>query len=312
MRHNSNRRQFAYRQPVTAQRAAARPKSSSPMHLVILGALLLVGSQVVLSQLANGQQSFIQTNGQVLAVSDSMPIRPAPKINKQRLDKTMAELLAGQSGLNVSVSYKDLTTGRTFHYGTSNSFVAASVTKLLTASLYLKQVDDGKRSLNDNVAGANAKELLRRLIVVSDNAAWVALDKSLGAGNLESFARENGLKQYKHSNNTLSSDDVLTLLQKIYRGDMLSKSSRDLLLSYMSLANYRQYIVAALASDVTVYHKIGFLEDRVHDAAIVDNGRFPYLLVIFTEAKNSTLNFISTTDLIHDITESVNAPYDRS
>jgi beta-lactamase class A len=310
----SDRPRFAYREQRsrhTPNRLTARPKASNPLHLLVLSCLLLAGSQLILSQLATAQKAFIQTTGAIIASSDSIPIRLGPNINKQQLDQKIGELISDNSDLNISVSYKDISSGRTFHYGTNKSFVAASVSKLLTASYYLSEVDKGNRSLNDTIAGSNAKTLLRNLIVVSDNAAWVALDKSLGAGNLENFAVASGLQNYKHSNNTLTSDDVLALLNKIYRGGLLSRANTDLLLSYMQQANYRQYIVASLPSDATVYHKVGFLEDRLHDTAIVDNGRFPYILVIFTESKNGMFDFVSATSLAHDITETINSPYEK-
>lgn len=271
---------------------------------------MLLGSGLVLKLVASNYKAFIATQGATVLAADSLPIVPAPKINKVELDRAMQGLLAEYSNVSISVTYKDLTTGRTFHYGSDDTMVAASVPKVLTAAYYLKQVDEGKRSLSDSVGGASARQQLRNLIVVSDNAAWVALDRALGAKNLESFAKDTGLKNYRHSTNSLTSDDMVTLLQKIYRGNLLSRENTDLLLSYMADANYTQYIVAAVPDDSKTYHKVGFLEDRVLDVAIVDNGRFPYLLAIFTEAKGGTFNFIEVTNFIHAATEIIHKPYE--
>lgn len=52
----------------------------------------------------------------------------------------------------------------------------------------------------------------------------------------------------------------------------------------MKQADNRNYIVALVPSTDTVYHKAGYLKDRVHDAAIIETGSEKYALVIFTKS----------------------------
>ncbi len=234
---------------------------------------------------------------------------PAITIDETQLANGINGLIAANPELDISVSYRDLSTGTTEHYGITDPFVAASISKLMTASLYLKDIDSGARNLDDPVGTGTGGEQLKLLIEQSDNTAWANFDKLLGSTRFAQFAADIGMKDYDHVKNVTSSEDVALLLQKLYKGELLSKSSTDLLLSHMKAANYTQYIVAALPRTAVVYHKTGYLKDRVHDAAIVDNGQHPYVLVIFTKARDSSYDFVNGPTLIHSIVVAVNKPY---
>ena len=92
-----------------------------------------------------------------------------------------------------------------------------------------------------------------------------------------------GMNSYDPDNNLITSDDLALLLTRLYQGKLINQQHTDLLLSYMAKADYTQYIGDVIPSGTKFYHKVGFLDDRVMDAAIIDNGRHPYVLVIFTK-----------------------------
>jgi hypothetical protein len=52
-----------------------------------------------------------------------------------------------------------------------------------------------------------------------------------------------------------------------------------------------------------VYHKVGYLADRLHDAAIIKRGDRSYVLVIFSKASGN-YNFTRGASLFGSITES--------
>jgi hypothetical protein len=61
--------------------------------------------------------------------------------------------------------------------------------------------------------------------------------------------------------------------------------------------------VASIPAGVKVYHKAGWLDDRVHDAAIIDNGKHPYVLVIFTKDISGDYNAAIGHKIYADITK---------
>jgi beta-lactamase class A len=233
----------------------------------------------------------------------------AAPVDTTALQAKLEQTIADYSGLDISISLTDLSSGREYHYGETASFAAASVSKLLTASLYLHQVEQGQRSLDDAVADATAAQQLEKLIVDSDNAAWTALNAELIQERLQSYAQAEGLSSYEATTNTLTSDDVAHLLGKLYRNQLLNTSHTKLLMSYMARASQRDYIVAAAPSQAQVYHKAGWLDDRLHDAAIIDDGHHAYALVIFTKSYSQSYDYQAARGLFGGITRAASETF---
>lgn len=208
-------------------------------------------------------------------------------IDSDTLSQEINALLDQYSTMDVSVSIADISTGKTFQYGDDAGYVAASVTKLITACLYLHEVESGNASMTTVIDGTSANDLLQALIVNSDNTAWTSLNNYLGATALSNYASSIGMASYDESTNLITSQDIALLLTKLYKQQLLNSSNTNLLLSYMQQANYASYIPAAVSSSITVYHKAGVLDDRFHDAAILYDGTHAYVLVIFSKTSGA-------------------------
>ena len=212
-------------------------------------------------------------------------------IAKPTLNTAQATAMAAQINsvisqhpdMDIGVSMRDLDNDQSYHYGVSSPFIAASISKVLTATLFLHQVEQGQQSLNEDVDGNSASYELQQLIEISDNTAWSNLNDLLTHNALATYAQSIGLQNYDPDQNTLTVDDISMLLDKLYKNELLKPADTQMLMNYMHDANYDGYIVASVPSNVKVYHKVGFLDDRVNDAAIIDNGKHPYVLVIFTK-----------------------------
>jgi beta-lactamase class A len=211
---------------------------------------------------------------------------PIPKpavINQAQLAAAVNQAI-NATNLEVGVSITDLTNGQQYDYGLGDTeYLAASTTKLLSAALFLHQVEQGQASLNQLLGTSTARAEMQRMIVISDDTAWEDFNSLLGHPALLQYARGIGLDSYDPDNNLISSDDLALLLAQLYQGKLLNQQHTNLLLAYMSQADYTQYIGSVIPTGVKFYHKIGFLDDRVMDAAIIDNGHHPYVLVIFTK-----------------------------
>jgi beta-lactamase class A len=241
---------------------------------VIVGGGAVVGNKVL--------YAIKGTDGKVVSAMTGSKVQP---VNDEVMAATINSVI-GQNPLDISVSITDLDTNQTYHYGDDADFEAASTTKLLTAIMFLHQIEIGKAKMNDTIAGQKAGVALQKLIVNSDNDAWDGFIAKLTFANQEKYAHSLGLSSYSRLDNTVSSNDIALLLTQLYQNKLLNKTNTDLLLGYMKQASERQYIVRNVPTGVTVYHKAGYMEDRVHDAAIITNGKRSYVLTIFTKDQN--------------------------
>lgn len=186
--------------------------------------------------------------------------------------------------------------------GSPATFDGASTGKLLTAADLLTHVEHGTASLTQQIDGQTADDWLAKMIINSDNNAWVELNDFLTHPDLAAYASSVGFNNYDPGTNTFTSTDMAVLLQKLYSGKLLTPAGRDLLLGYMSRANYRQYIVAAVPSGYTVYHKIGFDDDTLNDTAIIIHNGHYLALAIYSNG-NGSYDQANRTDLMHAITK---------
>jgi beta-lactamase class A len=211
-------------------------------------------------------------------------------------------VIQANPGMDIGVAIQDLNSRQSYHYGLSDPFIAASISKILTAVYYLNQTETGKFSLSQDIGGYSAEYEIQQMIEQSDNGAWTNLNGLLTHDGLENYAAKIGLSNYDPDQNTLTVDDISLLLGKLYKNQLLNSADTQLLLSYMHNANEDDYIVASIPSGVKVYHKAGWLADRVHDAAIIDNGKHPYVLVIFTKDDSGTYDSTAGHQIFNSIT----------
>lgn len=191
-------------------------------------------------------------------------------------------IIAANPSISFSVSTITAASGPK-HYGTGDTFLGASTTKLITAADFFHHVEAGSDSLDETIAGSSAQHLLEIMIVNSDDTAWDELNNYLTYPGLQAYARSIGLTSFDSAQNSVTSDDIANILNQIYNGSLLSPAHRSLLLGWMKEANYRQYVVPAVPADDTIYHKIGLYLDNVHDATIITHGSHWLILVIYTD-----------------------------
>jgi len=202
---------------------------------------------------------------------------------KQQLNKELQAVMQANPDITFSISTTNLNSGYSQTFGNDLPMDAASVGKLFTAILFMHEVETGQQSLSENIAGQNAKVVLKQLINQSDDGIWLTLNDRLSHQALTNYAQNLGLSSYNSSTNTVSSQDVATLLQKLYQDKLLSVQHTNTLLSYMQNTNYEQFISPAVPSGVSIYHKVGLINDNVNDAAIITKGDRSCVLVIFSD-----------------------------
>lgn len=203
-------------------------------------------------------------------------------VNIIEVAKTIQTVVDKNPQIDFGVSFVNLKAGGQLDINGDTSFTAASTSKVLIASMLLKKIEAGEISLSRSLSGQTVGDLLKAMLNQSDNEAWLTIMDLLGYPDQISYAKQLGINSYNYSQNTLSSNDMALLLSKLYTGQILNKQHTDLLLSYMQNTIMETLIPPAVPDKITLFHKHGNFEGNLHDAAIIDDGLNPFVLVIFT------------------------------
>jgi beta-lactamase class A len=236
----------------------------------LLIAVTVLGTVVVLDRITNEEDK------------DTTP--EAITLDSGLLTSSITGIINGSPDLDMSVTVLDLQTGKRYQYGDSSSFNAASIGKLFTATLYLHKVELGQAKLTDTIGADDAQTAMDKLIVESDNTAWHNFNQLLTPDGLQQYAKSLRLNSYDASSNEVNTDDIALLLEYLAQGKLLNNEHTKLLLSFMQRAEMQNFLVSGAPEGATTYHKIGYLSDRLHDAAIVKEGDRSYVLVAFSKS----------------------------
>ena len=181
----------------------------------------------------------------------------------------------------------ELATGRVLSVNGHEAFPMASTMKIAVAATYLAEVDAGRRSLGDLVAGKTALSLMDRMMVRSDNHATDLLIETLGGpAAVDYWLRTHGLSgirvdrtiaQLLSARRDLwdvrdSSTPIamLELLKLIDGDEALTPSSRELLLDMMRrCVTGSTRIRGLMPHDVTVENKTGTLRRYATDVGFL-------------------------------------------
>jgi beta-lactamase class A len=201
------------------------------------------------------------------------------------LEDQLSSLVSNKSA-DVGIAALDLNTGETVSIKGNTPFPMASTVKVAIAALYLAQVDNGRRSLDDTINGQSVRGLMRRMLVFSDNRAADILFKDVGGPRaLEAWLEDNNVKGI-HVDRTIaqllaskrdlfdrrdSSTPVamVELLKRIYKAELIKPESRNYLLDVMAQCETGKNRMKALLPGVPVEHKTGTLNGLADDVGFI-------------------------------------------
>lgn len=302
--HTRNYKNYSYQ---TGDRLPVRRSKKRRLGKLLLAiAAILIIFFIIKGVLASGNGSPDSAKGSSSAAEEKEPEKPKKKLVDTSGLKASLEQISKQYPYNTGVAVIDLNSGTLVQSGDDYPYVAASTTKLLTAVLYLEDVEQGKVSLSKSIGGKTAQEQLRLMINRSDNPAWHQINTYLSITSLQAFASEQDLTSYDARKNTMTTKDMAALLAKIHNREILNDQHTELLYSWMQNTSEERFIPAAIPAGVKMYHKAGYLADRVHDVAIVDNGTAPFVIVIYSKSyNNAAYSYLTGQKLFNQITAHV-------
>ncbi|MCA9383407.1 serine hydrolase [Candidatus Dojkabacteria bacterium] len=207
---------------------------------------------------------------------------------------------------NYAIYVKDLNSTAYWEHNSTQAFYPASIYKVPLAIITLKDIDDGKFTLTDNflvtpadkpytfdrlaqIPGSynmSVSELLRYMIVYSDNTAMITLEnRNGGVYALQTRMQQElditGITRVPHITNAAS---IAKFYQGIYNQEYLTKENNDYLLDLLknTAATFDDRIVSGVPAEVEVAHKIGNLNGVYQDAGIV-YAEHEYVIVILNK-----------------------------
>ncbi len=174
-------------------------------------------------------------------------------------------------------------------YNSDASFTTASTYKLFVAYSTLKRIESGEWHWSDQIlSGQDLTSCFNDMIVNSDNACGEALLTKIGFANITNEAHAIGCEDTSFMGSDAiktTPNDLALFLAELQTGQILTQqSSRDTLISAMERNVYRQGIPSGI--NATVADKVGFLDNLLHDAAIVYAPTGTYVLVIMTDGSS--------------------------
>jgi beta-lactamase class A len=215
----------------------------------------------------------------------AQPAAAASSPNLTNLEQQLSSMVAGKSA-DVGIAALDLNSGETVSIKGNTAFPMASTVKVAVAALYLAQVDNGRRSLDDNINGQSARGLMRRMLVHSDNQATDILLADLGgpravhdwlqANGVTGLRVDRNISELLHSKRDLwdrrdSSTPMamVDLLKRIYKAELIKPDSRNFLLDLMSQCQTGRNRMKALLPGVPIEHKTGTLDGLADDVGFL-------------------------------------------
>lgn len=227
---------------------------------------------------------------------------------------------AEEDGIEVAIALKDLSGiygGATVQLGSTGTYLAASTIKMALITALMQEVEAGTYSLDDTItvtpedvvggAGVLQKEkfpqdvtierLANLMIIQSDNTATNALIDLVGFDRVKALIEELGFEEMQLGRkmmttanppveeNYVNAAELIILLEKIYKSEIISESSRDQILAWMKNQQVKTKFGAALPGK-PIAHKTGELGDVSHDIGyFLEPGREVAIVVLTKVAK---------------------------
>lgn len=202
------------------------------------------------------------------------------------LEQQLASLVAGKSG-EYGIAALDLHTGKTVSINGDMAFPMASTVKVAVAAAYLTQVDYGRRTLDQTIAGRRASSLIEAMLVHSDNVATDILIRNLGGPKtIQQWVSWHGLsgisvdrtiaqllsdrRDLRDPRDSSTPMAMIGLLKKIETGNVLKPQSKYYLQATMARCiTGSNRIRALLPAGTRVEHKTGTLTGLTDDVGFI-------------------------------------------
>jgi beta-lactamase class A len=242
---------------------------------------------------------------------------------KTTLQKIIDQNVANQKIQTASVFLKKFNTNETLLINKTEKYAPGSLLKISIMIAILKMSEADNQLLNKKVnftqisknnkvqtivsnsiqigQSYTIKELLKYMIVYSDNNAASLIAKNIDGTIIKSLFSDIGLQAPDLNSNNLflNINELSFFMRVIYNGSYLTKDNSEYALELLSESDYKNGLLKDIPADIIVAHKFGEsgndLENQLHETGIIYANNSPYLITVMTKGNNrdELANFIS-------------------
>lgn len=222
-------------------------------------------------------------SGEIIPLQPRIVYQRSYSATRAGLQALLNDIVKDKGDYAISVRMSD---GSVVSSNGTKRYHPASTYKMYVAYSFLKRIENGSIKWDDTAtAGKNMSQCFDVMIINSDNTCAEWLGDKIGWSNIQNEVRALGLSNTSTIRGAMysTSDDETLFLHKLQYGNILGTAERDRLLDVMKRQVYRAGIPAGVRA--TVADKVGFLDGKLHDAAIV-YGSKTYMLTILSQGSS--------------------------
>jgi beta-lactamase class A len=246
-------------------------------------------------------------------------------VNIQPLREYLRSLVAENSQYTVSVYFEVLNTGANISINPDTGVFPASLAKLPLALASAKKVEDGEwrwdnqlvmlQQDQDRFSGnlyqrgvgtpLTIEELVRELLINSDNTAYKILLRNLDSSDLVSVVDEIGLQDLFKAEGRISAKEYTRMLRALYTSSYLRRENSSKILEWMTQSSFDDYLAAGLPDEVIFAHKIGenVSIGTYADAGIVYARNRPYTISVMIQTDDDQKSQEKVLELMKQISQ---------
>ena len=231
-----------------------------------------------------------------------------------KLEKSILDIDRGLDGV-MGVAIVDLTDGHKYLLHANDVYPQASSIKICVLAELYWQAQQGKLKLTDlytvnaadlvqdsdimggltpGVTQITLRDLATMMVAVSDNSATNVLIDRVGMDNVNAFLNAQGLRDTRlrrkmmdlkaaaeGRENVSTPNEMLNLLQALYRGEILNKEMTADFFKVLS-THKDSWIPRNLPDDLKIADKPGSLEGVRNDSGVIFVDKRPFVLCVMT------------------------------
>jgi beta-lactamase class A len=226
-------------------------------------------------------------------------------INPLRVDMRETVAAYEAEGYRIGLYFEYLNTGANISINPDMRFWPASLSKMPTAFVVMKKVQDGEWKLSNELVlfdedkddrfGTLYKEpvgtritvddLLQRLLIDSDNTAHKIFIRNMSSNEYDVLIEALGMEDLFDKEYDITAKEYSRIFSALFNASYLNREHSQLLLQYLAETPFTEFIDAGVPEDVTFSHKIGeeFEKSVFLDSGIVYVPDRPYLITIMVD-----------------------------
>lgn len=205
--------------------------------------------------------------------------------------KGMKEFVASEEkkGNRVGVYFEYLNTGANVSINQDERFWPASLSKMPTVMAVMKKIEKGEWKLSNELVlfsedqdarfgdvykrapgtRFTIEELLREVLVNSDNTAHKMLVRNLSSENYTDMFEALGMEELFDKNYDITAKEYSRIFRVLFTASYLNRENSQKILSWLSESQFREFLGAGIPADVVFSHKIG---EEYEQIVFLDSG----------------------------------------